>query len=198
MIDSVSGILKEKSPTFVVVEAGGIGYGISISLPTFESLGDVGEAVSLATYLHVREDILALYGFANPNERRMFLALVGVSGIGPKLALGILSGMPVPMLCDCILNGDSARIKKIPGVGTKTAERLVLELKSKVSRFAVAGPGTPTPVSPFPFRQEALLALQSLGYKEADAEKALEAVFKESGPPSALEELIRNALQLLV
>ena len=196
MISSVKGTLLQKQPTTAVVEVAGIGLEIGISVYTFESLGQPGAAVSLLTYLHVREDALQLFGFRDETERKLFLALTSISGIGPRLGMGILSGVDANTLCTLIRQGDVARLKKVPGVGPKTAERLILEMKGKIDKIVAPSSSQSAALSK-PF-EEALVALQSLGYKQPGAQAALDAIARESGTDLSIEEAIRLALKRLM
>ena len=135
MIASLTGILKSKSPTEILVEVHGIGYTVSIPLSTYEKLGDIGSSVSLLTHFHVREDVMQLFGFFTEEERRLFKLLISVSGIGPKIAQSILSGMNVEELKSHLVSGNVNALTAIPGVGRKTAERLIVELRDKVGKI---------------------------------------------------------------
>jgi Holliday junction DNA helicase RuvA len=197
MIATLTGILKFKSPTEILVEVHGIGYTISIPLSTYEKLGDLGSSVSLLTYFHVREDAMLLFGFSTEEERRLFKLLISVSGIGPKIAQSTLSGMNVEELKSHIVGGNVNALMAIPGVGKKTAERLIVELRDKAGK-------TPTESEPISvigmataaMRIEALQALTSLGYNQQIAEKAIRLVVKEAeGSTISLEELIKRALR---
>jgi holliday junction DNA helicase RuvA len=197
MIASLAGILKFKSPTEILVEVNGIGYTVSIPLSTYEKLGSLGSPVSLLTHFHVREDAMLLFGFFTEEERRLFKLLISVSGIGPKTAQSTLSGMNVEELKSHIVSGNVNALMAIPGVGKKTAERLIVELRDKAGKTAVdsepisaAGPTTAA------MRFEALQALTSLGYSQQIAEKAIRLVAKEAeGSTITLEELIKRALR---
>lgn len=196
MITLLRGTLLAKAPTEALVDVGGIGYGVHIPLSTFETLGAAGTTVTLYTYLHVREDALVLYGFATEEERETFRMLISVNGIGPKMAQGILSGIGVRDLKECIALGNVARLTTVPGVGKKTGERLVVELREKIGRLdqemrPSAGAGD----EQSRMRSEALLALTSLGYTRQVAEKALRAALQEPGPPSTIEGLLKAALR---
>ncbi|MCI0706355.1 MAG: Holliday junction branch migration protein RuvA [Ignavibacteriae bacterium] len=198
MIATLTGILKTKSPTEIVVNTNGVGYAVSIPLSTFEKIGAVDTAVTLFTHLVVREDALQLYGFATENEREVFRLLITVNGIGPKIAQGILSGITLDELKRHIAGGNISALTSVPGVGKKTAERLVVELREKVSRISPAG------ISGYPsdeasnVRAEALLALTSLGYQRAVAEKAIRQVLNEqNGKTLSIEELIKSALRFI-
>jgi Holliday junction DNA helicase RuvA len=193
LIASLHGVLTTKSPTEVLIEVDGVGYAVHIPLSTFEKVGDVGSRVHLFTYLHVREDALVLYGFATEYERLLFKLLLTVNGIGPKIAQGILSGIAPDQLHTYLTSGNIAALTSIPGVGRKTAERMIVELREKIAKLV--------PVVPIQqnkheeIRAEALLALTTLGYQRSTAEKALrQALADQDGPPT-LEELIKKALR---
>ncbi len=191
MISSLTGILKTKSPTEVLIDVHGIGYGVSIPFSTFEQLGEPGSEVSLFTHLQVREDALQLFGFATEEERFLFRLLISVSGIGPKIAQSILSGISVKEMKDHIATGNVGALTGIPGIGKKTAERLVLELKEKVK-----GTGGTAPQSSDSPGTQALMALTSLGYSKAVAEKAVHRVLSEAaGKTLTLEGIIKLALR---
>jgi Holliday junction DNA helicase RuvA len=197
MITSLRGVLISKSPTEVVVEVGGIGYGVHIPLSTFEAIGDPPAEVHLLTHLHVREDAIMLFGFASLQEREMFRMLIGVNGIGPRMAQGILSGIPAEELRQYIAGGNLAALTAIPGVGRKIAERLVIELREKISRL---GAGLPQPPSgahvDTAVREEAMLALASLGYNKSTAERALRTALQElAGGELTVEHLLKTALR---
>lgn len=197
MIASLSGILKIKMPTEVLIEVHGVGYAVSIPLSTFEKLGEIGSTTTLLTYLHVREDALHLFGFTTEEERFLFKLLISVSGIGPKIAQGILSGISAAELKDHIARGNITALIAIPGVGKKTAERLILELRDKIGKIelTLSSPSTPSSRQE-DARQEALLALTSLGYNRQIAEKALRQVLNETnGTNLSLQELIKKALR---
>jgi holliday junction DNA helicase RuvA len=192
MITTLRGILATKAPTEVVVEVQGIGYALSIPLSTFERIGDPGSTVFLYTHEHVREDAHQLFGFATEEERGMFRLLLSVNGIGPKMAQGILSGIPVPELRAHLSGGNRQALIAIPGIGRKLADRLILELREKLGRTEPAsGDGGDPGV-----RNEALLALLSLGYQRPAAEKVLRAALQQSGGgPVSVEQLIKLALR---
>ncbi|HEX9656110.1 MAG TPA: Holliday junction branch migration protein RuvA [Bacteroidota bacterium] len=194
MISSLRGILTLKSPTEVLIDVGGVGYAVSIPLSTYEVLGDLNSTSTLLTYLYVREDILQLFGFATEQERTAFKMLVSVSGIGPKMAQGILSGISVADLKIHIRTGNLKALIAIPGVGRKLAERLVLELRDKLERL---DGGRSSGVSlTGSIHQEALLAMTSLGYSRATADKGIAAAVKETdGKSLTLEGLIKAALR---
>ncbi|UCF79691.1 MAG: Holliday junction branch migration protein RuvA [Candidatus Eiseniibacteriota bacterium] len=195
MIFSLKGTLLEKNPTRIVVDVSGIGYGVNVPLSTFDRLGDVGTPVELLTHLHVREDSLDLYGFATAEERQLFELLILVSGIGPRLALGILSGSEAHSFAEAVASGNLAMLTTISGVGKKLAERIVVELKEKIGVLVpVLEPVAAAGESPH--YNDALLALISLGLTRASASKALRSVAAEEGGRLSLEEMIRRALSL--
>jgi Holliday junction DNA helicase RuvA len=197
MIVTLQGTLVHKSPTEVVVNVNGVGYGVNIPVSTYESLGDLNAPVSLFTYLHVREDALQLYGFATRAERDLFRLLISVTGIGPKMAQGILSGIPVNDLRNHIAQGNLGALTSIPGVGRKLSERLVLELREKIVKVEIGAVlSTPGSDQQAHIRSEAMLALTSLGYNRATAEKALRAAIQDSdGHDVSIEALIKAALR---
>ncbi len=195
MIASLRGTLTHKSPTEIVVEVAGVGYGLSIPLSTFEKLPDKGNPVSLFTHLHVREDALQLYGFATEEERETFRILISVSGIGPRMAQSVLSGIPVKELRTNIQTGNIGALTGIPGIGRKLAERLVVELRDKIGRIDLASPSL-SGAEMTGGRGEALLALTSLGYARPLAEKAIRLAMQESnGTELTIEQLIKSALK---
>jgi len=197
MIARLSGKLAAKSPTEIIIDVGGVGYALSIPLSTFERLPEAGSTVSVFTHLHVREDVLQLFGFSTEEERYIFRTLISVNGIGPKMAQGILSGIPVADLKSHILSGNSGALTAIPGVGRKIAERLVVELRDRISKtdgISMPAGGAQPPGSHV--RSEALLALTSLGYNRLAAEKAIRVAVQESADAEAsVESLIKAALR---
>jgi Holliday junction DNA helicase RuvA len=197
MITSLRGTLLRKSPTEIVIDVQGVGYGVSIPLSTFEVLGELNTSVSLFTFLHVREDTLQLFGFASEEERSLFKVLISVTGIGPKMAQSILSGISGPELRNAILQGNFAVLTAIPGVGRKLAERLVLELRDKIGKVqagsSLLASSTEAQTS---VRSEALLALTSLGYNRASAERAIKTAIKDdSNVEASVEKLIKASLR---
>ena len=176
MIAHLRGTLLAKHPNQAVVETGGIGYDVTISVPTFSDLPGLGSNVALHIHTHVREDVIALYGFLRPEEKQLFEKLITVSGIGPKLAITILSGMAADDMVKAIRGNDVVRLTRIPGIGKKTAERMVLELRDKLPPAgAEALTAIPTLSA---VEEDVLSALQNLGYQRANAEKAVVAVSK--------------------
>jgi len=200
MIALIRGTLAYKSIDHVIVDVGGVGYRLFIPLSTFYSLPESGE-VSLYTHTHVREDALLLYGFLSMEEKDLFVILIGISGIGPKLAVNILSHIPVAELKNAIATGDVKRLSGLPGIGKKTAERLVLELKDKVgpavsTEAVTAGASSPAGQSSGDLLNDVISALVNLGYKENQARKVLENM--ELAPEVTMEETLKGALKVLV
>jgi Holliday junction DNA helicase RuvA len=191
MIAHLRGRLLAKQPNQVIVEAAGVGYDVTISVPTYSELPGVGSEVALHIHTHVREDQIALYGFLQPSEKRWFEKLITVSGIGPKLAMTILSGMPADSMIGAIRGNDIARLTKIPGIGKKTAERMILELRDKLpppNESAISRVASLTPVE-----EDVLSALMNLGYQRAAAEKSLSSANKNQ----PFEAMFRQALVVL-
>ena len=196
MIAHLRGKLLSKHPNQAIVETSGVGYDVTISVPTFSDLPAVGSEVALHIHTHVREDALSLYGFLSQREKHLFELLLGASGVGPSLALKILSGMNVEELVPAIRSGDLARLTKIPGVGRKTAERMVVELKDKLETVAVEAAEKPAPASPAGVEADVKSALINLGYDERTADAALAESKREAGTAS-FEKLLRVTLTAL-
>ncbi|MBI1799158.1 MAG: Holliday junction branch migration protein RuvA [Candidatus Eisenbacteria bacterium] len=199
MIASLRGTLLEKNPAGCVIEAGGVGYAVSISTHTFRELPASGETVVLRTRQVVREDALMLFGFSAPDELKLFDLLIAVSGVGPRLALALLSGLEPRVLVRAIRQEQLAALVAVPGIGRKTAERLVVELRDKLDVLGF-DPGTAargTPVLPRSERfEDAIAALTRLGYTPAQAQDALRRV-SDAGDEPSLEHLVRRALAVL-
>ena len=189
MIAHLRGRLARKDPARVIVDVNGVGYEVFIPLTTFSALPENGSEVSIDIHTHVREDVIALYGFSTRRERTIFEKLMTISGIGPKLAVTILSGGSVEDLAGAIKRGDLARLTAIPGVGKKTAERIILELKDKLQDFAEAQAKSGVEV-------DVLSALENLGYNRALAESALRRAVDGDRDP-AFDSLFKRALQIL-
>ena len=195
MIAHLRGQILEKQPTRVVVDVGGVGYDVSVPLSTFYLLGEAGTDIALRVHTHVREDALALYGFATALELDLFNRLISISGIGPKLALAVLSGIEPPDLVGAIERGDVARLTAIPGVGKKTSERIVLELKDRLPRpHVIEKAGGAAPAGPG-LRDDLLSALVNLGYHRPLAEKAVDAALKAGGRDAGFEQTLKQALR---
>jgi holliday junction DNA helicase RuvA len=195
MIGLLRGRLLEKRPNQVILDVGGVGYLVAVPLSTFAALGDLHAEVTLLIHTHVREDALALYGFLSAREKHFFELLLGASGVGPSLALKILSGMNVEELVPAIRTGDLVRLTKIPGVGRKTAERMVVELKDKLEAVAIETE-RPAPSSPAGVEADVKSALLNLGYDERTADAALAEAKHEAGT-SNFEKLLRVTLAAL-
>jgi Holliday junction DNA helicase RuvA len=198
MIGFLEGKLRAKSPEYVIVDVHGVGYHVQVPLSTFCDLPELGQSVGLNIHTYVREDAIQLYGFRTIAEKEMFLLLTGVNGVGPKLAVGILSGISPDELKQVVVRQDYLRLKNIPGVGKKIADRVMLELRDKVQGRTKekAGPHQP-------FREEgnafpdAYSALVNLGYRPAEAEKALKQVREALGDNAPLENVLKGALKAL-
>jgi Holliday junction DNA helicase RuvA len=196
MIAYLQGTLAEATPTAVVVDCHGVGYQVFIPVSSYDKLPAIGEVVKLLTYHHViaQDGTQQLYGFATAPERAMFLLLISISGIGPRLACNILSSASVTGLRNAIAAGDTKTLSSLRGIGKKTAERLVVELKDKVGE-GTAVPATASPAVGDPKVNDAVLALVSLGYKTADAQKAVLAAVEKLTTSAGVEELVRAALR---
>ncbi len=191
MIARLTGMLEEKTPDQLVVDVNGVGYQVLVSLQTFYRLPALHERVSLHVHTHLREDALQLYGFLEEKEKATFLLLKGVTGIGPRLALNILSGIPVDELEGALRASDVSRLVAVPGVGKKTAERLVVELREKVGALEDGHLGVLG--EPVPLSAEAVSALVNLGYRRAEAERAVRDVARRG--VTAIADMIREALR---
>lgn len=209
MIAHLSGTLLSKQATSVILDVGGVGYEITIPVSTFYELADAGSTVQLRIYTHVREDALQLYGFKTARERELFTRLISVSGIGPKLGITLLSGMSADEMIASIRTNNLARLTLIPGVGRKTAERLVMELRDKVASLSSAeleeelgaktAAGAPLPTEDS-MRSDVLSALLNLGYQRSSAEKAVSSAFDEGTDESgeiSVELILRRSLRKL-
>lgn len=201
MIAYLKGKLLEKEANTVIVETNGVGYDVTIPLSTFYELGEAGEDIELRVYTYVREDSLQLFGFRTLRERTLFLKLITVSGIGPKLAITMLSGMSADEIIVAVRTDNLARLTSIPGVGKKTAERLVIELRDKLNEISSASveeraAASNAPASVDAVYDDALSALINLGYQRNAAEKALKQAVQD-GTEMSVQKLLRKSLQLL-
>ena len=205
MIAYLSGTLLSKQATSAIVDVGGVGYDVAIPLSTFYELGEVGAPVQLRIYTHVREDSLQLFGFKTARERELFLQLISVSGVGPGLAIKLLSGMNADEMVASIRTNNLARLVSIPGVGRKTAERLVVDLRDKIAalsspaleeEFAAKAAAAGASTSGDSIRNDALSALANLGYQKSAAEKAVTKAVDEGGELS-VEVVLRRSLRSL-
>lgn len=193
MIAHISGTLAQKIPGEIVVDVNGVGYQISIPLNVFYRLPEIGGPVSLQVYTHVREDTLQLFGFQDGAEKQIFLLLTAVSGIGPKLAVNILSGISAEDLARALKEGDQVRLVGIPGVGRKLAERMIVELKDKFMTLPSAGASSKPRERDSQLMQDAVSALVNLGYRKGEAENNVRAVLE--GGEDALENILKEALR---
>ena len=192
MIARLEGRLAEKGPERVVLEVGGVGYEVLVPLSTFLELPDEGKTVRLRVHTHVREDALKLYGFLREEERAAFAILLGINGVGPRLALAILSGLPVPRLVQAVRSEDLAALAGVPGVGAKKARRLVVELRDRVDLLELGG--TPAQAAEAP--EAAVSALLNLGYPRVQADRAVRRASDSFPETPTLENLIREALRV--
>jgi Holliday junction DNA helicase RuvA len=192
MIGRLTGRLATKAPDQILLDVAGVGYLVHIPLSTFYELPDVEKPASLWIHTHVREDALSLFGFLTERERSLFLLLLGVAGIGPKVALTVLSGIPPSELVAALRKQDVRRLVAVPGVGKKTAERMVLELTEKVAAFAEEAPPETATVA----AEDVISALVNLGYRKTDAEKSVEAVAR-AGAPDEFGDYLKQALKKL-
>ncbi len=198
MIAYLSGRLLSKQPNRIILDVAGVGYEINIPLSTFYELGDIGKQIELQIHTHVREDALALFGFKSAKEKLMFEHLTSISGIGPRLGITILSGMMVDELIPAIRQSNVARLTSIPGIGKKTAERLVVELRDKLARLEIPSTAASSPPGAFSQQQDDLIsALINLGYPKPLAERAIQKAISQSGNDQSFEVLLRNSLQQL-
>ncbi|MDD3118352.1 MAG: Holliday junction branch migration protein RuvA [Victivallales bacterium] len=202
MIARIKGVLLEAEFTAIVVDVHGVGYLLSIPISTFDRLPQPGGEVELFVITHVREDAIALFGFATREEKQLFELLTNVNGIGPRLALNILSSLPVASFCSAVTNSDLKTLSRISGVGKKTAERLVVELRDKLAKMALGGTvAAPAATAPDHIRaaaEDAILALEQLGFRREGIQKTMEQLLEALEPQEcSAENLIRKALQQL-
>lgn len=191
MIGYLKGILAEKKPNSLLLDVNGVGYLVSIPVSTFLELPDEGSTLALFIYTHVREDILALYGFRTMREKLLFEKLISVSGIGPKVAISFLSGMSSDELIPAIQNADIGKLSTIPGVGRKTAERVSLELREKIPQLMSESAQV---AEEKPMREDLVSALVNLGYQQSLAERIIKHVLDKSKSDASFEELLKSAL----
>jgi len=192
LIASLKGTIQSKKPEGIIVDVSGIGYHVNIPLCSLGDIPEQGKEVFLHTYTHVREDALQLFGFLSEEERKVFTTLLGISGIGPKLGLAILSGMPVQRFVEAVNNEDVSLLSTIPGLGNKTAARIILELKGKLPSLEREGQNASEESSA---AYDAISALVNLGYKKASSEKAVDRALKQGH--GSIEDIIREALKYL-
>jgi Holliday junction DNA helicase RuvA len=195
MIEYLTGILAQSSPTHAVVQTGGVGWHLPITLSAFDRMPPEGQSVTIPTHLSVKEDSLTLFGFADDQERNLFRLLLQVNGIGPKLAMTVLSGLPAPDFIRAVASHDASSLNRIPGIGKKTAERMLLELKDKIAN----PPDIEAPASSEGSgknARDAILALVALGYKQQEAQILLKKIPIGEQQDCPVEELVRRALQV--
>jgi Holliday junction DNA helicase RuvA len=200
MIAALTGRLASRQPSTLTLDVQGVGYEVFIPLSTFYALPDSNELVSLSVYTHLREDAIQLFGFLTPQEKEAFILLIGISGIGPKLALSVLSALSVPDFVSAVQAGDVEKLATVPGIGKKSAARIALELKEKVSRLTIPGQSCDAGRPPDRLdavREDALSALVNLGYRPADVRDSLKRLERIHPGPRPLEELIRDVLKEL-
>ena len=198
MIAFLRGRILDKHPNRLIVDVQGVGYDVHVPLSTYYDVGDEGSDVSLRVHTHVREDMLQLYGFLTSLEQQVFERLIGISGIGPKLAIGVLSGIDPRELIGAVQRADVARLTSIPGIGKKTAERIVLELKDRLQALAAPPEAAAAPAAPADrLRDDLVSALVNLGYHRPQAEKTVESTLK-SGSDLGFEQALRRVLKDLM
>jgi Holliday junction DNA helicase RuvA len=200
LIAQLSGKLISKQPNTIIIDVQGVGYEVTIPVTTFYVLGEIGSEVSLKIHTHVREEVLQLFGFANFRDKELFLKLLSVSGIGPKVAITMLSGMAAAELINAITKNDLGRLTAIPGVGRKTAERVVVELRDKLSKIALAEDelaiSAETALSDMAIKEDTVAALISLGYPKPLAERAVSSALSEEGEVS-IQAVLKRSLKRL-
>ena len=197
MISYLEGTLVRKHPTHLILDVGGVGYMLNIPLSSYDKVGDVGRPTRVLTYLHVREDALELFGFMSEEERELFLTLISVSGVGPKLAQGILSGVSPTEFKRAIVEENVRGLIAIRGIGRKTAQRLIVELKDRFGEvaFPEGAPLTAEVSREMTAIREAFLALLSLGFKDIEAQRVVDKVVREEGRDLSAEEMVKKALR---
>jgi len=194
MIAFLRGRVLDKQPNRLIIDVQGVGYELHVPLSTYYDIGDDGTDVALRVYTHVREDALQLYGFLTELERQLFERLISINGIGPKLAIVVLSGLDSRELVAAVQRGDVARLVSIPGIGKKTAERIVLELRDRLAQLSVPASVTPAATTGDRLRGDLVSALQNLGYHRPQAEKAVESTLASS-PDATFEDALRQVLR---
>jgi len=194
MIGHLTGKILTKKPTQVLLDVNGVGYEVNISINTFDKISDIGEKISLHTYLSVREDALILFGFHTFTEKELFEILISVNGIGPKLALGVLSGISADEFTDAIAHSNISRLVLIPGIGKKTAERMVVELRDKVDKIFT--PESNLDSKTYSTKDDAIAALIGLGYNQKTADRITRSLLEEN-PNLSIEDLIKESLKNL-
>ncbi len=197
MIAHLSGKLSNKSLDYIVIDVNGVGYQVFVPLSTFYKLPEVNQPISLTIYTHVTENAFQLYGFLTSREKELFELLISVSGVGPRLAKNILSGTVAEELADALLHGDTARLNRIPGIGAKTSQRLIIELKDKVAKLYKDYPVEGLKGEKINLIDDVISALKNLGYKAPEAERAVKSIDEEARDDSNFEALFKEALKIL-
>jgi Holliday junction DNA helicase RuvA len=195
MFANLNGKLIHKSTEYLIIDVGGVGYQVQAPLSTYYELGEEGSTVSLRIHTVVREDSITLYGFLTEDEKKIFTHIIQVSGIGPKTGIGLLSGLSAGEFVDAVVRGDAARISGVPGIGKKTAERIILELRDKVKKLTISSGYHPSEEKT-PLQEDVISALVNLGYQKNRAEKAVSIVMREHAPEK-FDDLLRKALKKL-
>ena len=198
MISRLTGILAAKRAPQILIDCSGVGYEADVSMTTYYQLPEVGEQVSIWTHLLVKEDSHSLIGFTAEQERRLFRQLIRINGVGPKMALTILSGIDDQQFARCIANNDIAMLTRLPGVGKKTAERLIIEMRDKIESLISDMPEPLVSAAGHSIVSEAIEALEALGYKSTDAEKMINRVQLQGEAPGSASQLIKKALQATI
>ena len=198
MISRLTGILAAKRAPQILIDCNGVGYEADVSMTTYYQLPEVGERISIWTHLLIKDDSHSLVGFTGEQERKLFRQLIRINGVGPKMALTILSGIDDQQFARCIANNDIAMLTRLPGVGKKTAERLIIEMRDKIDALLGDMPAQQVSVTGHSIASEAIEALQALGYKPADAEKMIIRAQHEGESPGSASQLIKKALQATV
>ena len=195
MFANLHGKLIHKSTEYLIIDVGGVGYQVHAPLSTYYELGEEGSTVSLRIHTVVREDSITLYGFLTEDEKKIFTHIIQVSGIGPKTGIGLLSGLSAGEFVDAVVRGDAARISGVPGIGKKTAERIILELRDKVKKLTISSDYSPSEEKT-PLQEDVISALVNLGYQRNRAEKAVSMIMREHAP-ERFDDLLRKALKKL-
>ena len=198
MISRLTGILAAKRAPQILIDCNGVGYEADVSMTTYYQLPEVGERISIWTHLLVKDDSHSLVGFTGEQERKLFRQLIRINGVGPKMALTILSGIDDQQFALCIANNDVAMLTRLPGVGKKTAERLIIEMRDKIDALLGDMPAQQVSITGHSIASEAIEALQALGYKPADAEKMIGRAQQQGEAPASASQLIKKALQATV
>lgn len=198
MISRLTGLLAAKRAPQILIDCNGVGYEAEVSMTTYYQLPEVGERISVWTHLLVKDDSHSLIGFNDEQERKLFRQLIRINGVGPKMALTILSGIDEQQFVMCIANNDVAMLTRLPGVGKKTAERLIIEMRDKIESLASEMPTRQVASGGHSVVSEAIEALQALGYKPVDAEKMINRVRQQGDAPASASQLIKQALQATV